>query len=177
MSGVQDELIDSTSGGVIVVDSVHFGVHESEVFEVHLYDVVLADDAYLHILFKTRGEDAHAAFSTACGGDGYMRLSEAPTISDNGSNLQERNLNRIVQSGIRRDTAKAVIYSGPTITDEGIILFEGLLPGGTKAQASGGAARANIERVLSGDYDYLISLQNLAGATKPASILIQWYAK
>ena len=176
MSGVQDSLIDDVVGGVIVVDSVHHEVHESEIFEVGLSDIALADDGYLHILFKPRGESAHAAFSAGCGGDAYVRLSEAPTVSDNGSNLQERNMNRIVVSGVRRDTAKAVIYSGPTFSDPGIILFQGVIPGGTKSQASGGAARSNIERVLSGDYDYLLSLQNIAGAAKPASILIQWYA-
>lgn len=176
MSGVQDSLIDDVVGGVIVVDSVHHEVHESGVFGVSLYDGNLADDGYLHVLFKTRGMTAHTAFSAACGGDAYVRLSETPTVSDNGSNLQERNLNRIVVAGVRRDTAKAVIYSGPTFSDPGIILYEEIIPGGTKSQASGGAARSNIERVLSGDYDYLLSLQNIAGAAKPASILIQWYA-
>ena len=176
MSGVQNELIDDVVGGVIVIDSVHHEAHESEIFEVYLLDIALADDGYLHILFKPRGETAHIAVSAACGGDALLRLSEAPTTSANGSNLQERNLNRIVQSGIRRDTAKAVIYSGPTVTDPGVVLFQGLLPGGTKSQAAGGAARSNIERILSGDFNYLVSVQNIAGATKPSSLLIQWYA-
>ena len=172
---VQDSLIDDVVGGVIVVDSVHHEVHESEVFEVSLYDGAVADDGYLYILFKTRGQNAHTAFSAACGGDAYIRLSETPTVSDNGVLIQERNLNRIVNAGVRRDTAKAVLYGGPTVSAPGIVLYEGFLPGGTKSGSPGGTARSNIERVLSGDYDYLITLQNIAGATKPASLLVQWY--
>lgn len=163
--------VDDFTGFMVNLDAVHHRVHNGEMFQVDLVDLVLADDGVLAMLVTVpEGGSAHMRFAAQAGGDAHIELFENPTVTVVGSAAAEVNRNR--RSAL---TADVVVTTGPTTTADGTALASLVIGGGSGGNSAGGGVDSFEEWVLKADEQYLFRVTNVAGGIKPVGIAIDWY--
>lgn len=161
------------SGSIVQVDNVHHEVHAGHMYVAYFYNAALADDGYIDIAIDPQSyADMHMTWGSAVGGDKLVTLYEDPDLSNNGTELTQRNLNRTIV-----DNPGTAIYHTPTISDPGTMIFQNFGPGGTGGQTPGSVLRRDTEFILDKDKLYLLRVQNIAGTVQPASVVAQYYTE
>lgn len=170
-------VMDSVTGGLEVIDTVHSEVHEGETFTASYKTPdasPIANDATVVLLIKVGANlNAHFVWNAAFGGEGEVQLFEGPNDTADGNPLTEPNMNRG-----SAQVAEVTVFQGPTIGNgvgNGTELLDVMVPGGTTGRAVGSAIRESTEWVLKKDTNYLLVLTNRAGNAQQVSAQLQWY--
>ena len=107
-------------------------------------------------------------------GDIDFEAYEGPTITDNGTALPARNVNRN-----STNTPDLALYATPTTTDDGILEFQLWVPPtstGTGQSANGiSGVGQGSEWILKAETPWLIRLTNNSGSTIDWSYEFSWY--
>jgi hypothetical protein len=154
-------------------DVVHHRIQQGTFFTVSVGNLALANDVSLDCLVLTPPDPPEIHFRplVKTGGDSEMNLFEDTIVSDNGIPTLGVNQNR--KSSLVTSVA---IFSGPTITDDGELLTQEFIPGGTGGGTSqGGEGGFYVEFILKPSSLYLMRLTNRAGTTQPVSMILQYY--
>ncbi len=162
---------DDITGALQVIDTFHHEIHEGETFIASHLDINLADNGTLILHLAPGPTFSHLVFSGACGGDATVELMENPTITG-GAAVNERNMKRTAA-----EPGDTVVLEDPTINNPGTMILDALIAGGTGGNAAGGflGLREQSEFILDPDKTYAVRLTNIAGNTKAASLIVQWY--
>jgi len=164
-------VVDSLTGFLIGMSEVHEHIHKGRFYTVDLIDEALANDASLELLVApVTGTPPHMRATGDVGGDFKLEVFENTTVSAAGAADTPVNRNRMSSN-----TASTVITSGPTITDDGTLILEHLIPGGSGGNSQGGGASLFEEMILNHTRVYLIRLTNLAGQAKVAHLQLNFY--
>jgi len=161
-----------TTSDTRVIDSVHQKVHEGRFFSGGYYNPAVADGGRIELLVQVGATYApHVVVSGASGGDSVMEVFEAPTFSSAGTAVVVSNHNR---SSIK--TFAGTVTHTPTLLTDGTPLNGAMfVPGGEKAQSTGGSGSFTEEFVLALNTAYLFRVTNSAGAAKKQSIRLAAY--
>lgn len=154
------------------IDTVHDQIHKGRYFSGGFYNAAVLNAASIDLLVVLGTTNTfHTLFSGACGGDSVLQIFEDPTYSAAGT--------AVVMSNHNRSSAKVfdgTVTSMPTITTTGNqVNGTVFVPGGQKAQSSGGSGTFSSEFILKVSTTYLFRLTNIAGATKPVSAMVMGY--
>jgi hypothetical protein len=154
------------------IDTVHDRIHQGRYFSGGYYNAAVANNASIDLLLVLGAiNNFHCVMSGAAGGDSLLQIYENTTYSAAGTAVGMTNHNR--------SSAKVfdgAVTSMPTITAVGDQLNSTLfVPGGQKAQSSGGEGTFSSEFVLKLSTAYLFRLTNISGAAKNMSVLLKGY--
>lgn len=169
-NGVQEVRVDEEEGAnaLVVIDTVHDRIHRGQMFSASFVNAALGSAGTLEVLLVVTG-DAHLRLKGSSGGDGRLQIYEGTTVSANGAALSLPNRNR----GSALSTTLAA-YSGPTITADGTLLYDTIIPGGS-GNFSGGGSGGFLEEFDLVAGNYLIRLTNIAASAEPCSINVDVY--
>lgn len=167
MNGTVDEL----TGASTIIDLVHERIHAGRTFQTSYKSPEgseVADDGTVEVLVKNTTIPVHFTFSATGGGNLELSLFEAPTTTNDGSQLNVVGMNR------QRSIAPTVTtFLSPTITADGDQLFNGFDSRGVGLTTPEG--REGSEWVLRRNTDYLIRITNRAGGARDIAVILQWY--
>ena len=154
-----------------VTDYIHHLIHEGEVFSMSHMEANIANGGSIDMLFLV-GDEHPLQWTHECLASKTFKIEiyEGPTVSDNGTPLDIINMNR--ESSKELDT---VAYTDPTITNNGLKLFEQVLPGGGAQPSSGGSSRPNLEWLFARGGRYYMVMTNISGAAGDASCVVNMY--
>ena len=174
MTKMSEEFRDTTretplGNEQVVIDTVHQRIHDGRFYTTSLIDLVLENNADLEILVRVV-DAAHFRPNMALSGDAVGALYAGPTTSDDGSALTIQNRNQFSSRA-----ATTLAFSGPTASAPGVVLDQAVMPGGSGPFAVG--SDEGFGEWILDPGDYLVRLTNKAGATKPASIQLDWYER
>lgn len=157
---------------VLTIDYVHYKVHQGDTFQATLYSGSVANNGSMDIIISLTGtaEQAHIEWAVASGGTSEVRFYEGVTGSNYGGVLLSHNLNRDSNK-----TPTIGVFQNPTITVDGLLLFNFLNPGGAGGNAQGGEFRLGTEHILAPGKRYRLVAYNRAGTAQPMSVGVQWY--
>lgn len=157
-------------GGITQLDSFHAHTHRGEAFSMAHLDQAVAGSGNFTILLEVQsGIAVHVAAALTAGADAQLQFFENTTFSAAGSALPSINRNRIIAT-----PPTTILTLGPTITDDGDVLVDQFVAGGTGGQSPGGSGAVYSEFVL-GVGDYLVRMTNLSGQATELGIQIVWY--
>lgn len=172
---------DPISGALRTIASAHAKVHEGKVFYAsHATDdsSALADNASLDILIKVPANiTCHFVWGTWCEGLSQHYFYEAPTTTDDGSELSVEDQNRVTDN-----SAGTTVFHSPTVTGVGTPLrgvegkWSGNSAGGGQPGAGNVAASDSNSReiILKSSTNYLIRV-TARDASLRAQAEMLWY--
>lgn len=158
-----------------VITHEHVLVHEGEFFQTCVLNTSVANTSAIQLLIQcAASKSVHLYVKLVAGGDALFQMYEGPTFSAAGDALTAHNHNRVSSK-----TASGVFTSSPTVSDNGTLMCQEFLAGGT-GQGNGatpGAVQglATEQYVLSPGEDYLLKLTNNAGSNQPLQIIVAFY--
>lgn len=163
---------DTLTTALVTVDYAHHKIHNGDTFTVSYKTPdasPLADNGFIAIALTTTNKYVHLIGSVSCGGDAEVRFSENPTTAS------PTVLTPVNKS--RRSTQTPSVYANRigTVTDEGDLLLENFLPGGTSAASTGVIGQVRDEWDLDINTTSLVQLINRAGTSQPAAMVLEWY--
>ena len=165
-----------TSGNVYNINAAEIALLSGKIFTARRFELATADDAYHQLLMYTGTSGAagetqavYTDIGVGAGGDSIIEIYENPTITSSGTDMSVYNKNRLYSDG----NAIVSVYHTPTVTSSGTRLSHKLLPAGTGFTDIGEEVPGIPWKFRAGE-DYLISVQNIAGATQPTSIMLNW---
>jgi len=163
--------VDSISGGLILIDTVHARIHAGQFFTVNHLNLALADNATIVFLIRTGSRVAHARPFAVVGGDAQFEIFEGPTVTVDGAAQTVVNKNRLSSN-----TAETLVFLTPTTTGDGTELDDHLIVGGVgPVQSIGSEGSFAHEWDLNVNTEYLLRLTNRAGAAQPAHLQFDFY--
>ena len=165
-------LTDGMTGALQTISVLHHETHKGEAYSAGSIFIEVADDAIADILIKPLGSTLHTTFFGAAAGDAEARLLENPGVGSSGTQIVPMNKNRV-----SANESSSEIWIGPTVTGEGSVLYAGVIPGGQKQQAIGGAVEERDEFILANGSLYIARIINKAGSAKTISIGCTFYEK
>lgn len=153
------------------IEYVHAQTHAGRFFSGSAYNASVANGANLDMLIQVGVQPFHAQFEVTSSGDATVRIYEGATFSAAGTAVTMSNHNRTSAK-----TFVGTVTSGPTITATGTqVNGTGLIPAGTKNQATGGAFGFGNEFVLKTSTNYLVRVTNDSGAAAKINIGVMGY--
>ena len=161
--GEHDAHVDS-AGAQITIDTYHHELHEGEAFGVeHVYSGVV-DAANADMRLTTGDMQPHILFEVATSGKAEVKFYQDAVLGTG-----------TAQTVNNRDLAKANLTGvtcgvSPTVTSVGNLIFDEVLPGGTKNASVGGSTSTRDEWMLKANTVYLIRVVNKAGSANDISI-------
>lgn len=162
-----DDAADSRA--LVTMDTRHNRIHRGQMYEYTEVDAALANAGTIELLLVlTAG--AHMRFASVAGGDARVQLYEGTTVSANGTQRTAQNRNRFSSN-----TPDMAIYFSPTITGDGTLISDGILPGGIGGLFSGGGSSDIFEEWILGPGNYLLRLTNISGGAQPCSVQVDFY--
>ncbi len=180
VSELLDEVLDGLAWAVKVLDYAHAEVHGGRAFTLFAVDQDLDTSDTLVIAFRTP-DVARLLHFTAVPGNtsaSLFEILEGPTITaGTGSDLTPVNRYRdsVNASGVLDFTATPVANQatlGPTITDDGTVIWADAV--GTGRNKGSGTGADRDERILKRDTVYAVRLTGLAD-NGLATIGLSWY--
>jgi len=163
---------DETTGAMVTIGVPHHEIHEGETF-ITTYKTPdgtpLSDNATIEFIVVCAAKEAHMAARAAVGGDFEAGMFEGSTHSD-GTAQEIFNKKR---SSMESPTL--TVIRDPTVTDDGTLIENEFIPGGTGPRAFGGAAQQRAEWILAPTRTYLFRITNRAGNNQPGSLALEWY--
>jgi len=168
-----DLLIDSTSGSLVTMRTIHHVVHEGKLYSVS-YKAPdaspIADDGTIVLILSTGSKHAYIIASVACGGDGEIEFYENTIIAADGTPVTPQNHNR--SCAVASDVT---VVRDPTVNADGLYLLSKFVPGGTRNQSIGIIGTETHEWRLQIGVNYMFRLTNRAGSAQPMSITVDWH--
>lgn len=157
---------------LLTITYEHYKVHQGETFQAMIYSGSVANGGSLDLLINLTGTSSqhHIEWSVASGGDTEIQVYEGVTGSNYGAPVAMFNLNRASSR-----TPEAQVFQNPTITVNGLLIFNFFSPGGSGGNAQGGEFRAGTEHIFAPGKRYRILAYNRAGTAKAMSLGVQWY--
>ena len=153
------------------IDYVHAQTHAGRFFSGSVYNSAVSNGANVDMLVQTGVQSFHAQFECSSVGDATVRIYEGATFSGAGTGVTMSNHNR---ASVK--TFVGTVTHTPTVTTTGTqINGTGLIPAGTKQQATGAAFSFGNEFILLPSTNYLIRLTNDSGSTTKMHIGIMGY--
>ena len=154
-----------------IIDTAHLRIHNGQMFMTGHYVASLADAATIVILVEAASA-MHMIFSAALGGDATFTVTKGVTATT-GTALTPVNKNEY--SSLTSLNATAISHT-PTGVSGGTAYPTVLLPGGTGGNSSGSSGQGfSSEIILKTGTNYLITLTNVSGNAKGASLVCEWY--
>lgn len=154
---------------LVTIDIVHDQIHEGNVYLATYIDDSVVADAVVDISIVTGaddGEENHAFFRAAAGGDAMAYLYENVTCSG-GATAALVNRNRICGKTLG---TQVLVYSGVSCSISGAVLLkQKLLPGGT-AFSMGAETEETNGWVLQCNTTYLYRVHNITAAAEPMAV-------
>jgi hypothetical protein len=162
---------EGTDVSLQITDYIHHLIHEGFMFSLSHMEEGIADNGSIDMLFVV-GPDHILQWTHECLASKTFRIEiyEGPTVSDLGTALKVVNMNRASPRNL--DT---VAYTDPTVTDNGLKLFEQVLPGGGNQPSSGGQSRPNLEWLFAKSTMIYMKMINISGAAGDASCIVNMY--
>lgn len=157
------------NGAITCANAVHKRVIDSEEFLSSYCWYSVADNADIYLHIKTGAKTLHGNVSIESDGKCYGKLFEGPTLSNDGTGLDENCLNR--ETIITPDST---IFYDPTVSNDGTCLECRLLGTAGMFTASGGNILESYW-LLDHDSSYLIKVTNKSGGTSDVCINCQWH--
>jgi len=170
--GIRKTLID-TLGAIVGIDLNHKEVHEGEFFTFGFTFLDVADDAFAYLRFLTGVKNFHLGLEITVEGKALAFLYRGTTFTAPGDAVAVIN-NNCASS----NTALLTAFSEPTPNALGTLLTPEngeLLVGGTGPLSVGAQVKSDEERVAGPNTEYLIAVQNVAGAAKDITIVVAGY--
>ena len=112
----------------------------------------------------------HLIYIVNSGADAELQFYEGTTVSDNGTELAENNMNRLSVT-----VSTFSVFHSPTVSGVGTLLSNLFIPGGTGGNSLGSQFGQGREWILDRNTNYLIRGINRGGNAQPMSVLAQWY--
>lgn len=168
----QQVAVDSWDNALVTEDSAHANIHRGIMFSASTAGDIPADGMLDWLLRVPAGQSVHIEFFGTVEHSMRGFLYEAPITTDNGTAIFCNNRNRFSSL-----TATLLIFAGPTVTDDGLLLMDYFMPGGSKTTASGGEGSSEDEWIFSPG-DYLLRISNTVigpAAIGYAGLLIDFY--
>lgn len=154
--------VDSRDNALVGIDSGHMNIHRGIFFTTSSAGDIAAGGTKDWLLRVPAAQSAHIEFFGTVEHSMHGFFFEGPTSTGDGSALAIQNRNRSSSK-----TATLLAFEGPTITDDGLLMLNFFMPGGSKTSASGGEGSSEDEWVLSPG-DYLLRIAN--DVISPATI-------
>ena len=153
-----------------VVDS-HTRIHMGTMFRAGVLVADIADDASINLIITTPEDDwPHIVFHPALDGSADFAVFESPTFTG-GTAVTPYNLKRT-----SLNTWGGTVVHTPTISNDGTMIMQCHIPGGTGPHAGGSSNGFGEEWVLKADTSYLIRLTNRSNNAQRASLCPVWYS-
>ena len=150
----------------------HEEIHEGSFFTAtHLFTDV-ADNAFADLRITTGAtNELHIGWSIVAEGKAYMVMQQGTTFTDAGTGVTA--FNNKTASVTATD---ATFRHTPTINMDGPLKIDSILiNGGTGPKTTGGDAKQGVEWIFETSEEFLLRVQNVAGAAKDISIQLEWY--
>lgn len=134
-------------------------VEYGKTYNTDYYSESVADDGTINVHIATCSSDKlKLGYKIVTGGDAIIEFIEAPTVTSNGTELDEYNLNRVDQT-----SSNTTIYKEASFNSDGTILEDQYIPGGTKQFSRGGEV---VKRwIPQTDTSYIIKVTNKSGGS------------
>lgn len=166
---------DTTTGGLVTLETIHHEVHEGEMFHTGYTNSNLANGNNVDMLFVTGAKEAHATWEVFAGGQVTVTLYEAPTVAGGSEgtaltvyNMKRASLNAPVSAAYHTPTVGA---TGTTTLVNGRIL-----PGGNSPTTRvGGGIKSGAEWILKPSTKYLLRANNSSGGAIACNVVLEWY--
>jgi len=163
--------VDSFSGHLVVMDSVHAQTHAGRLFGTGVFDVALADAASLDLLIITAASGVnHLRADIVAEGNSVGFLYEGTTVTANGTPIVPVNRNRL-----SANVASAQFFTAPSLQTLGTELGRGYLVGGDKSKTVGDDSSTFSEWLLAPSTTYMIRLTNISAGPEIASLNVIFY--
>lgn len=163
--------IDSHTRALVVVDHSTFSVHEGLRFKASYlvpHGSELANDAILNILITVGAKHIHAVPRLAAGGDCDLLMYKDTTVSNNGTPVGV-----VAKNQVESIASDVTVFSAPTITGDGSLLWSQFIPGGSGPMSQGGDW-SEAQWILKCNTNYLIRITNRSGAGIQLSFSLGW---
>ena len=166
---------ERVTDGIRGIDTDHAYIHEGRLFSVFTR-FTLAASAVGRIVLKspeTKYIHYRKEIVTSSGDKVSIELFEAPTVTDGtGTSLTPVNYNRI-----STNQSEMVAHLNPTVTNDGALIHQSFIGGGTGAGASrsGEEVSQSNEVVFKRDELYLVKITNGSTAENIIQVNPMWY--
>jgi len=157
-------------GYVVDIAPPHHQTHKGRLFTRCYRSQDVAANGTLVMLFKTSDQITHGQYLVATGNKSFISLYEAPTISDNGTELSPTNMNR---RSSYQTTVK--VFHTPTVSDNGDFLCGMFIPAGKNSAGTGAALATRREWLTKANTDYLVVIRNEGTSAADLFIDFDWY--
>lgn len=171
-SGGESASLDQVVNAQVTVDMLHHQIHLGHLYEASALDTNVADAGTFEVLVQTGLASPHLRGQFAAAGSARIQIYEGSAFSDAGTPVAAVNRNRN-----SANTAEATVTHTPTISDDGDLLLDDLLPGGlgVLGRSIGSSLSTFEEFVLKPSENYLLRLTNISGTASPVSISLAFY--
>ena len=165
--------VDEKSKGLYKIGTFHHKIHEGRAFYATKIFDNISDDATASISFEldSTSFEAHLDIECFAGGDTFVYLYEDCT-HDDGGEVISRNFNRAIS-----DEHNLTFKHTPTGGNQGTLIEEIFIPGGTGVGSVGGASGSRVEFIFNPTTHtkYMVVAINKSGGVSPISFKFSWY--
>ena len=160
--------VDTATHSITTIEWEHLEIHEGDSYFIcDVVDLGNAANRTILIITPDTTEWAHIIFEVEMELEATIRLHEGATVVASGTQITAFNRDR---NSI--NTATAIIYHTPTISNDGLLLHAAQLGSGKK---SGGETRSLNEIILRQDTNYILRVINQTNNNNVISTRISWY--
>lgn len=160
----------------IVKDIFEQKASEGRAFGISYFPTDIANNTTRYLRIKTNSKEANLVLDISASANCEFKSYEGTTYTADGTEPDGIVLTYFNRKLIDK-VAKTQVYHTPTIDDLGKLRMVKFVPGGEKAQTTGGSVATNLKTVVPPESDLLISVTSLAGSGATADIVINmdWY--
>lgn len=149
----------------------HHYIHAGNFFTFSNLWTSVSDTTSKYILIRTGDRMAHFHTGVGTGGQAEIRFYNGTTVTNNGTQINAINHNRVSDR-----LSKTKIYKGPTVSSTDSLILVQLVPGSSSAASvSGGTSGGCKEFVLEKNSVYLVNATNTSGSSIKMNIVGSFY--
>lgn len=166
----QDLDIESISGALPVIQTVHKELHDGELQRGYHYFGSVASTVSARLYVKTSPtQTIHLRIHADIAGDSLLKIIEAPTITVPGIDVPVFNMNRVVGDG----GFNGVFKHTPSYSS-GTEFYPEFIAGGSGGQVAASEQEA-FEQLLKANTEYIIDVQNISGQARLMGVGATFY--
>jgi len=169
--GTTNAYIDPDSRSISVSRAIHQRVINSTMWMCSYRKIDLADSTSFHIHIKVgAAKNMHLNYNVFVEGKSQIYLTEDPTLTNDGTELTEYNMNRETAT-----TATGTIYRDPAVTLVGTIIETSEVGALGHFTAAGGQMDSGAYWLLKKGESYIIWVYNNSGAVSDVVVQMMWH--
>jgi len=162
---------DPETGGLTTSRAIHRRIAQSNMWMCSYRKVALADATSFHLHVAVGAtKNMHMTYNVFVEGKSQIYLTENPTLTNDGTELTEYNMNRETATG-----AESIIYRDPAITVVGDIIETSEVGQLGHFTAAGGQMDSGSYWMLKKGESYLIWVYNDSGAVSDVVVQVMWH--